>query len=203
MVNPCGKPNYTTTKRLGCSGSCRMTGTFCVGAMLQSRQPVVIGFPTSSRTRPLSSGLRDNSLLPTCGQLRFCLEPVIQIVSVFFSALFEKFVCTEPDCLSQFRPNLVLYRCFSRGGGLSASIHGVFLHSARESCIRHYPSSRRGLTGLVSAHFPEWERIQIIPGVGRKPPCRTACPVSGARRRDRLPRPPWQNPVQRPAVPAW
>ena len=90
-----------------------------------------------------ASGLRDNSLLPPCGLFRLCLEPVIQIVSVFFSALFEKFVCTEPDCLSQFRPNLVLRRYFSRVGWLSASIHGVFLHTARESCIRHYPSSRR------------------------------------------------------------
>jgi len=108
-----------------------------------ARFPVVIGFPTSSRTRPLANGLRDNSLLPPFGQFRLCLEPVIQIVSVFFSALFEKFVCTELDCLFQFSPNLVLRRCFSRGGGLSASIHGVFLHSARGSCIRHYPSSRR------------------------------------------------------------
>src|ERR1019366_9486724 len=122
-------------------------------------RPVVIAFPTSLRTCPPVSGLRDNSLFPPCGQFRLCLEPVIQIVSVFSSALFEKFVCTEPDCLFQFSPNLVLCRCFSRGGWLSASIHGVFLHTARASCIRHYPSSRRGLTGLVSAHFPEWERI--------------------------------------------
>jgi hypothetical protein len=55
------------TKRLGCAGVLPDDRDILRRRDAVPGHPFIIGFPTSSRTRPLASGLRDNSLLPPCG----------------------------------------------------------------------------------------------------------------------------------------